>query len=196
MNYGLKKVIGMNETGFDGTMDAIYRIQGWDFLLAGGALYNNLDYSFTTEHEEGTFQVPGSDPGWGSPALRRQLGNLREFMTSLPFVRMHPDAATLKGGVPENGTARLLVDPGNVYAMYLHHGKVLSGFQPQYVVEARRQQANLEFELPSGEYAAEWFHPRGGPVQPAVNFSHPGGVHTLATPEYSQDLALIIRARR
>lgn len=58
MNYKLNKPIGMNETGFDGTNDAPYRIQAWDFLLAGGALYNNLDYSFTTEHETALLCIP------------------------------------------------------------------------------------------------------------------------------------------
>jgi hypothetical protein len=38
MNYGLNRAIGLNETGFDGPADAAYRIQGWDFLTAGGAL--------------------------------------------------------------------------------------------------------------------------------------------------------------
>jgi hypothetical protein len=195
MNYALNKVIGMNETGFDGTMDAIYRIQGWDFLLAGGALYNNLDYSFTTGHEDGTFKVPGSDPGWGTPALRKQLGNLRDFMSSVPFTRMHPDSVTLKGGLPENRSARVLAESGKVYAAYLHHGRILSGFQPRYVVETRRQEANLQFELPPGEYTAEWFDPRSGPVRPVAEFSHSGGVRTLTTPEYSEDIAVIIRAR-
>ncbi|MEZ5397646.1 MAG: hypothetical protein R2724_33395, partial [Bryobacterales bacterium] len=36
MNYGLNVAIGMNETGFDGQADSTYRIQGWDFLMAGG----------------------------------------------------------------------------------------------------------------------------------------------------------------
>ena len=36
MNYGLNKVIGENETGFRGKDDALYRTEGWDFLIAGG----------------------------------------------------------------------------------------------------------------------------------------------------------------
>jgi hypothetical protein len=38
MNYGLNKVIGENETGFKGTNDGHYRMEGWEFILAGGAL--------------------------------------------------------------------------------------------------------------------------------------------------------------
>ena len=65
MNRHLNRAIGNNETGFDGGSDATYRIQGWDFLMAGGALYNNLDYSFTVGHEDGSFAVPASTPGGG-----------------------------------------------------------------------------------------------------------------------------------
>ena len=67
MNYDLNKVIGDNETGFRGTNDAAYRIEAWDFLLAGGGLFNNLDYSFVAGHEDGTFAYPATQPGGGNP---------------------------------------------------------------------------------------------------------------------------------
>ena len=63
MNYHLNKVIGDNETGFRGTNDAPYRMEGWDFIMAGGGLYNNLDYSFTVGYEDGTFVYPAKQPG-------------------------------------------------------------------------------------------------------------------------------------
>ena len=56
-NYHLNRVIGCNETGFKGTSDSVYRLQAWQFLLAGGALFNNLDYSFTAGYEDGTFDA-------------------------------------------------------------------------------------------------------------------------------------------
>ena len=64
-NYGLG-AIGDNETGFAGTGDATYRMEGWDFILAGGGLYNNLDYSFVVGHEDGTFEVPHATRGGGA----------------------------------------------------------------------------------------------------------------------------------
>ena len=57
MNYALNKVIGDDETGFKGVSDDVYRMEAWDFLIAGGGLYNNLDYSFTAGHEDGTFNT-------------------------------------------------------------------------------------------------------------------------------------------
>ena len=41
------------------------------FLLSGGALFNNLDYSFTVGHEDGT-DATNKAPSGGGPALRRQ----------------------------------------------------------------------------------------------------------------------------
>ena len=67
-NYHLNKVIGDNETGFDGNADSIYRREAWAFIIAGGALFNNLDYSFTSDHEDGTFLYPPTQPGGGSAA--------------------------------------------------------------------------------------------------------------------------------
>ena len=64
-NAHLGKLIGDNETGFRGTDDGPYRMEAWDFLLAGGGLYNNLDYSFTVGHEDGTFRFPSTQPGGG-----------------------------------------------------------------------------------------------------------------------------------
>ena len=62
-NFGLNKVLGLNETGFKGTADDYYRIQAWEFMLAGGGLYNNLDYSFCVGHEDGSFPVKAPDAG-------------------------------------------------------------------------------------------------------------------------------------
>ena len=35
-NFGLRRVIGFDETGFKGTGPLPYRTEGWDFLMAGG----------------------------------------------------------------------------------------------------------------------------------------------------------------
>src|SRR4030095_834367 len=76
MNYDLNKVIGDNETGFRGNTDSAYRMEAWRFMLAGGALYNNLDYSFAVGHETGNFKYPPTQPGGGSKILRKQLSYL------------------------------------------------------------------------------------------------------------------------
>ena len=54
---------------------------------------------------------------------------------------------------------------------------------------------NLQLELPAGNYAAEWFDTLSGTVAKKENFKHKGGVHTLISPNYKDDIALRIRAR-
>ena len=119
LNRGVARAIGFNETGFNGVRDDAYRTQGWNYLLSGGSLYGNLDFSFTVGHEDGTdtprFSTPLYDSG-GCPALRGQLAILHSFVDSLPFVRMHPDDAFVVGGAD---AWRALVAPGVAYAVWL-----------------------------------------------------------------------------
>ena len=84
-NYALNKVIGDDETGFRGVEDEHYRTEAWDFVLAGGGLYNNLDYSFVAGQEDGTFEYPATQPG-GGRALRRQLKILADFINGFDFI--------------------------------------------------------------------------------------------------------------
>ncbi|MBX3733750.1 MAG: hypothetical protein KF791_14290 [Verrucomicrobiae bacterium] len=121
MNYHLNKVIGDNETGFRGTNNAPYRTEAWDFILAGGGLYNNLDYSFVAGHEDGTYVYPATQPGGGNPQFRREMRILRDFIHGFDFVRMQPDNSVIRGGVPAGGTARALVEPGRAIAIYVRN---------------------------------------------------------------------------
>lgn len=195
MNYGYNKPIGMNETGFDGTADSPYRIQAWDFLLAGGALYNNLDYSFTIDRENGTFAYPGTQPGGGSVRLRRQLKTLKQFMDTLPFTTMKPDETLLKTGAETDVSAGALSDGKSVWAVYVHGGKVFEGYSPRYAVYTKRRTTTLQFDLPAGKYEVQWWHPRTGATEDAEPLRHSGGTGTLRSPEYAEDVAVLIRKR-
>lgn len=121
MNYHLNKVIGDNETGFRGTNNAPYRMEGWDFIIAGGGLFNNLDYSFAADYEDGTFPYPASQPGGGNPQFRREIKILSDFIHGLDFIHMKPDNSVIKGGIPGGGTARALVKDGEQIAIYVRN---------------------------------------------------------------------------
>jgi len=180
MNYPLNRVIGENETGFQGTGDTHYRMEGWEFVLAGGALYNNLDYSFTVGHEDGSFRYPAAQPGGGSAALRRQLRVLKDFIHSFDFVRMKPDDSVVRGGLQGEQRARVLAEPGRQYAIYVFGGT----------------QVTLMLELPKGGYAAQWLNPVTGRIAGRQKLSHPGGVASLASPSYAEDIALSVVSSR
>ncbi|MBI5477313.1 MAG: hypothetical protein HY906_00570 [Deltaproteobacteria bacterium] len=49
-------------------------------------------------------------------------------------------------------------------------------------------------ELPAGSYRAEWVNTKNGNVDKTEDFAHGGGNKTLASPGYSEDIALRIRS--
>ena len=171
-NYHLGKVIGDNETGFAGTKDSTYRREAWEFLMAGGGLYNNLDYSFTVGHEKGTFVYPSTQPGGGSTALRKQLGYLKDFMYRFDFIRMRPDSMLNIKASQRRSYG--LSEPGKQYAIYFRSTKEL----------------NVEMMLPAGTYEIEWLDPVAGTKDKKKVIQHPGGKATIIAPEYKEDAAL------
>lgn len=182
MNYALNKVIGDNETGFRGTNDAPYRTEAWDFILAGGGLFNHLDYSFVAGHEDGTFVDSANQPGGGNPAFRRQIRVLRDFIHRFDFVKMKPDNSVVQGGVPGGYTARALVAPGRGCAIYL---------RPADEKQARPVEGiALKVELPAGAWHAEWISPLTGKILASREWKHAGGADRLPGPTFAGDVAL------
>jgi hypothetical protein len=175
VNYALNKVIGDDETGFRGTPDTPYRTEGWEFVLAGGGLYNNLDYSFVTGQEDGTFEFPPSQPGGGGRALRRQLRILRDFIGGFDFVRMAPDNAIVKGVMPPNVVVRALVQPGSAMALYLRSEAPAT--------------TELRIDLSAGTWSAEWIDTKLGTIVRASTIDG-GAVRTLHAPAFETDIAL------
>ncbi len=174
MNFGLNRAIADDETGFRGTGDSAYRREGWDFILAGGAVYDNLDYSFTVGHEDGTFGFPSTQPGGGGHTLQAQLSILKKFIESFDFVHMHPDNTDIKA-IGNAAKIYVLAQPGKAYAVYVDGGG---------------PQTTLLCSVPAGRYRAEWVNTRTGAINKAKDVSHAGGVLTLASPTYSEDVAL------
>ena len=170
LNYGWRRPVGLDETGFAGSDDATYRRQAWRFLLAGGSLFDNLDYSFTTSRPDGT--DTNEAPGGGSPALRAQLGVLKRFIEGFDFVRMSPDRRVV--ALAPGAFREALVNPGRAYAIYLDG----------------RLTGDLVLELPAGRYEATWIDVLTGGSLRRASVRHPGGRLTLAPPAYRQDVAL------
>jgi hypothetical protein len=195
VNYDLNRVIGENETGFRGQADVLYRTEAWDFLIAGGGLYNNLDYSFTHKHPDGTF-LDYKSPGGGSPALRRQLKILKDFLVAFEFVRMKPDDAVIQS-VSDGASARALGQRGKAYAVYVH--MPLSKKPKPKELEQLANQAKavrLVVQLPAGTYEATWVNTKTGDVDGSDTFTHAGGKRRLVSPSFTEDIALKIVATK
>ena len=177
--YARGRAVAFDETGFQGGGDLPYRADAWDFLLAGGSVYDNLDWSFTVAKPDGTAPTQ-PNLGGGSPALREQLKVLADFLHAFNLLKMKPDQAILKGGLPQGTAARALVESGKQYAVFLRGGK----------------QADLVLDLPAGTYKAEWVNTKTGAVAKSEPFTHGGGPKTLASPPYDADIALRVLAEK
>lgn len=190
MNYGLNKVIGENETGFRGRDDVLYRTEAWDFLLAGGGLYNNLDYSFTASHPAGTLRDYES-PGGGSVELRKQLGILKQCLDGFDFIHMQPDTMTVRRVSPELTTS-VLSRQGQAYVIYMH---VPLPNKPKRLKDHLREdvEATLTMDLPSGNYTVQWLNPVSGVVERTGHVQHNGGQLDLQSPRFSNDIAIQVR---
>ncbi len=174
-NYHWDRVLGDDETGFAGDERVRpYRLEGWDFIIAGGAVYNNLDYSFTVGHEDGSAVIDA--PGGGGPELWKQLRILEDFITGFDFIHMKPDNTVLKITASEGTTARALIQRGKAYAIYVNGNGL----------------ARLSVDLPGGPYKAEWVNTKTGKIDRTDTFNHDGGPRDLAPPAYEDDIALRI----
>lgn len=195
MNYGLNKVIGDNETGFRGTNDAPYRMEAWDFIAAGGGLFNHLDYSFVAGYEDGTFVYPASQPGGGNPNFRRQIRFLSDTMHTLRFIDMRPDNALVKTELPPGATVRTLANPGEHYLIYIRTGIGQRREGPELQRSFKNGELAVEVDLPPGEYTAEWLDTTACTVAHHAKITHVAGKRMIVAPGFEDDIALVIRKR-
>src|ERR1700690_1783770 len=170
-NYGLGKAISYDETGFLGRDDDAYRREAWNFMMVGGSVFDQLDYSFSPGNEDGMDAEPNG-PGGGSAALRRQLRVLSEFLRGFSLADLRPDARVVKhaSGV----VAHALSNPGREYGIYLDG----SGSSEVFL------------ELPTGEYSCEGVNGETGAITGREKFLHKGGEKRLAPPEFRNGIAL------
>jgi hypothetical protein len=137
-NKHLPCAIGLNETGFAGSDTSTYRKQAWDFMMSGGALFNNLDYSFAVGYEDGTWYDP-KDPGAGNEEFRSQLGILKNFLMSADLIHLEPDMKPIKRCHTLHGQSYCLKGK-NEYLFYFRSNNEL------YVL----------LDLPAGDYEFKW----------------------------------------
>jgi hypothetical protein len=175
-NYGKNKVIGFNETGFAGDSNATYRAQAWEFILAGGALFSHLDYSFSPEKPDGTDKY--NAPGGGGTVLRRQFAVLNNFLMGFDILKLRPDHEVTNASI---GTVRIsaLSEKGKQYALYMR---------------GKSKSFSLQLELPAGNYRVDWVDVITGKRLSASDFTHLGGSKMLPYPEFLEDVAVSIRA--
>jgi hypothetical protein len=194
MNYGLQKVIGDNETGFRGTNNGPYRMEAWDFMMAGGGLFNHLDYSFVAGFENGTFVYPASQPGGGNPLLRRQFKFLHDTLKSFDFVHMRPGNDRVKVDLPAGVSVRALVQDAGNSLVYVRSG--LDRDNKNAKTRFETGEIALKVTLPAGKFQIQWLDTTGCRVVDSQGFTHDVGPYLLKAPGFQDDIALAIRSQR
>ncbi len=174
-NAHLNKPIGMNETGFRDIYDEYYRREAWAFMLSGGALYNNLDYSFTVGKEDGTNIVTKPTPGGGSPALRKQLGAMKRFIESFNFIKMSPvkEASSILRSDTKAVSPYIMSEPGKQYAFYF----------PKTLKQ-------VELDIPAGTYRIRILDPCTL-TEESGTIKHTGGLLKVPIPDIIQNELVI-----
>jgi hypothetical protein len=170
-NRGLQRVIGFDETGFVGHKDETYRRQAWNFVLSGGGVFNSLDYSFTVGHEDGQVST-NKAPGGGSPALRKQLRVLSEFLHGFDLAKLQPDPLLVQRA--PGVVVRALSHPGQAHALYLEG----------------RSPTTLTLQLGRGRWTAEWISVMDGQALKREKVSTNGKSVEVASPDFTDGIAL------
>ena len=171
-NYALNLPIGENETGFKGTGDDHYRMEAWEFMLAGGALFNHLDYSYAAGHEDGDFPVKDPTPGGGGATVRKSFQFLRTFLERFDLPKMKPAPKLIRKGAPEHW--RAIGDGAARFALYA------KGAAP----------AEIIFALPDGRWNQRWFDAGSGALLLEDTVEAKDGTAILKMPDCCSEVAL------
>ncbi len=175
-NLALGKAIALDETGFMPHTDLNYRSEAWKFMLAGGATYNNLDYSFTVGAEDGTHPIDSGTPGWGGVEYRKQIKILKDFIEGFDFIRMKPDNSLLKIQSGKLADFQVLAEKGKQYGIYLQ----------------KSSSCEIKLQIPDGEYAVEWTDVCSGAKTRTEKLIPKSNYANLICPEFKEDIALRI----
>jgi len=186
--YGHNKPIDFNETDYypfwyKGDKVGDSRVEAWEFIVGGGASFNHLNGQFTVQNPAG--KTPDN------AQVLRALQNLKNFIYSFDFIHMRPDKSFIASGVPSGAYCRAISQPGEQYALYLHHST--GGKGGEYTVTPGSYVEKLVLDLPAGTYKADWVDPASGAVAGTETITHKGGKRTLTTPKHAVDIALRIK---
>lgn len=182
-NYALNLPIAFDEST-RGTEAPDRRVEAWLFMMAGGAVYSNLDFSFAIDDMTGRGRNP-LGPRRSGLEVRNQLAFLKRFFGTLDFVHMKPLAPADIQGLSEDVEAYGLAKEGSVYAVYFHKRKKTDVGKVQLRVSGA-----------ATSYLLRWYDPALGSVMSEIDqHDVTGGVLTLNLPHFSDDLLLKVTPR-
>jgi len=187
LNYSNNKPLVNVESNYFGctltknpyTADAV-RLEGWWFMLGGGAGCINLNGEYYRGQETGGEIT--------QKQIAPQKKVLKEFLNSLDLNGL--SRFTGIGGIPDSAFCNVLAETGKQYAFYLFHSSFESGWGAHFMANPGNYQDTLILnEIPTGSYLKEWIDPVSGNIISSEKLNWQGGDMNLTTPSFSVDIA-------
>jgi hypothetical protein len=174
---------GMSLTKNAYNVDAI-RLEGWWFMLGGGAGCINLNGEFHRGQETGGTNTQS--------IIVPQKKILKDFMNSLDLAGL--TRFTGFSGIPSDAFCNVLAEGGKQYALYIFHGDFEGEWGAHFIPEPGNFQDTIMLnKVPAGHYFLEWIDPSTGSVLNAEKLKWTGGNLILETPGFSLDIAMRMR---
>ena len=190
--YCYNKPIELNETAYvhswyDREHTAIARLESWEFMVGGGASFNQLN----------GYYIPSNPAGENEDNRRILAGlkNLRLFLESFDFIKMTRDDETVRRS-SIGAKVSVISEKGRCYALYMHHshpniGKYSGTFYEPAYGEYRTA---LTLQLEKGEYTVTFIEPASLKVLKECNVTSSGKETEIVCPPYTLDIAIKINA--
>ena len=190
--YCYKKPIEMNETAFvniwyDTCLVPTTRLEAWEFMIGGGAAFNQLNGFFTVSNPGGTDEI--------NQKVFLQLKNLRIFMESFNYVSMTRDKETVRA-VSVSANINVISEKGKQYAMYMHHSHLNYGefAGTYYIPNIGVYEPVITAVIEKGEYIISFIEPETLRVIEEWRLASDGAEIDIKCPKYTLDIAIKIIA--
>ena len=191
--YCYDKPIECNETMYimawvTESLIPISRLESWDFMVHGGAAYNQLNGFFIVSNPGGDDEV--------NHAILQNLKNLRDFLESFDYIKMIRGDRDIVQKMSVGGHVSIMAEKGRQYALYIHHcfpnlGRFKgSYFEPNY----GNYEPVVTLAMEKGDYNVTFIDPETMKVIKETSITCDGGTVDVACPPYSLDIAVKILA--
>jgi len=190
--YCYNKPIELNETAvlpdwFKCDPVTSSRIESWEFMVGGGAGFNQLNGYFCVSNPEGKNET--------NYVILEGLKRLRTFVEGLDYIHMTRDVDTVKR-VTCSANLSAISEKGKQYAMYMHHSLLNFGnfYRTHYVPNIGKFSPVITMELAQGGYDISFIDPKTLTTLESRKFTCDGGETDIQCPEYETDVAILIKA--
>jgi hypothetical protein len=176
---------GMSLTKNAYTVDAV-RLEGWWFMLGGGAGCINLNGELHRGQESGGINTQSY--------IVPQKKALYDFLTGFDLrglIRFDDFS-----GTPDSAFCNILAETGKQYALYMFHGVFEDEWGAHFIPLPGKYRDTITLnDVPLGAYLLEWIYPSSAEIKRSEKLDWSGGKLVLNTPEYFLDLAMKMRRR-